>query len=280
MSLRSAWFATAFVVGLSMVAPPVAASEGTVNGWLEIKGDRIPLTNVFAVMEPRRLDSAEKEDVVILLTDEPVPEDLRHAGGGFRHWAGEQAHAGQLNGIIVVIDPETNVWSSGQRFSKGFGTISYSHSSSSSEGRLLHFDRAESGPNEIAGKLWMREPMSGAGKSDGPWQLQAELRTAVARQEPVTAKLTGAEAFKSPQYKTVSAFLQACKRKDLAQIRKTMDPASQATLDQMVAEQGRAGALEMLAGMAAESLKMKQVEVLVRGSKAEVKLMKVAPRPR
>ncbi len=71
MFLRSTWLTTAFVVGLSMVALPEAASEGRVSGWLEIKGARIPLTEVFAVMEPRRLESEDKADLVGSSTGSP-----------------------------------------------------------------------------------------------------------------------------------------------------------------------------------------------------------------
>jgi hypothetical protein len=45
-------------------------------------------------------------------------------------------------------------------------------------------------------------------------------------------------------------------------------------LAEMVAQQGRSGTLKMLSEMAAESLKMKTAEVIVRGSRAEVRLGK------
>jgi hypothetical protein len=271
-----------FVVLLTAMAPGLAAAEpdGKVEGWLEAKGERIPLTHIFAAMENDVLERGDNENMVILVSDKPLPPELRKAAKDYTLWAGEQARAGEMQGVVIVIDPETNVWSRGHRLSKAHGLTFYSHTSTSPEGRLLHFERAEAGKTEIAGKVSMREPMRGIDESDGPWQIEAEFRTPVVQQDPITAKLTGAEALKSPQYKAVMAFLQASKRKDVEQIKKTMDSNSQATFAQMIAELGRADALKMMAEMAAESLKMKDAEVVVRGSTAEVKLKRTGKNSR
>lgn len=120
----------------------------------------------------------------------------------------------------------------------------------------------------------MSEPMGGIGESEGSWRLEAEFSAAVAQQEAVSARLTGAQARNSPQYKAAMAFVQASKRKDLEAIKKTMDAPSQAMLAEMVQEMGRADALAMFSEMAAEALRMKDAEVVVRGSRAEVRLKK------
>ncbi len=248
------------------------AAEGTITGWLEVKGERVALTHVFAAMQKDSLAEGEKQIVAVMLSDQPVPEALRRADAQWEFWASEQAVAGKIRGIILVIDPETKVWSRGQRLTTN-GLTFYSHTSTDPASRTLRFDPASAGQAEIAGKAWMMEAMRGMDENDGPWRIEATFRTPVLQMAAVTAKLTGAQAKASPQYKTVMAFLDACKRKDLEGIRKTMDADSQAMLAKMVEAQGRAGALDMLAGMATDSLTMKAVEVVVRGETADVKLM-------
>ena len=274
MRIRMAGLTLAVVLGVSAVVAPSVAAEAMVNGWLEVRGERALLTQAFAAMETDRLEPGDRENVVILLSDKPVPEELRSATKDYTTWAGEQARAGQLAGVVIVIDPETKVWSRGQRLSKEHGLTFYMHTSTAPDGRKLRYEPAESGPGEIAGRVSMTEPMQGVDESDGPWQVDAEFRVAVVRQPPITARMTGPDAQKSPQYKAVMAFLNACKRKDLEAIKKAMDADSQAMLAEMVAQQGRSGTLKMLSEMAAESLKMKTAEVVVRGSRAEVRLGK------
>ncbi|HNY40492.1 MAG TPA: hypothetical protein PKJ41_08850 [Bryobacteraceae bacterium] len=261
------------LIGLAVMA---SAAEETVKGWLEVKGEKAALTHVFAISETDRLEPGDKEIVAVLLSTLPVPSELRKAGSDWTTWAGDEAVAGRMSGIVLMIDPKTKVWSRGQRLSKEHGLTFYSHTSTSAEGRVLRFEPAAAGPSEIAGKASMSEPMRGVDESDGPWRVEAEFRTTVVQQEAVTGRMKGAEALNSPQYKAVLAYLHACKRKDLEGIRKLMDAEWQKMLATLVEAQGRAEALEMLAAMAAESLTMKTVEVVVRGSMAEVKLMSVA----
>ena len=52
----------------------------------------------------------DKERIAVLLSDESVPEDLRKASDDWRWWAQEQARAGTLHGVVVVIDPATLRW--------------------------------------------------------------------------------------------------------------------------------------------------------------------------
>lgn len=271
-STASAACALFLVLGLCAAAGSAAqpsAPEVTVKGWIEIKGARHPLTHVFAVMEADKLEGGGKQNVALLLSDKPVPGDLRVTGDSWAFWAAEQARAGALKGLIILIDPETNVWTRGQ-FLSSQGMMFYTHTATDPDARILRFEPAASGGGAIAGKVWMKETMGGLG--EGPWRVEAEFRTPVIPMPKVTATITGAAALKSPQYQAVLAFLKACRSKNLDAIRQTLDPASQAMLAEAVKQQGRDTALEMFAGMAEESLKLKTVEVTVRGSIADVKL--------
>jgi hypothetical protein len=63
-----------FVIGAIAAAQP-ADGQPAVKGWIEVKGTRHPLTHAFAVMEPDKLAEGNKENVVLLLSNLPVPLD-------------------------------------------------------------------------------------------------------------------------------------------------------------------------------------------------------------
>jgi hypothetical protein len=267
------WKPVLAAASISVSMGMAVAAEPTVAGWLEVRGQRVALTHICAISETDRIEKGGREIVAVLLSTQPVPPGMRKPGMDIAMWAGEEARAGRINGIVLMIDPKTNIWSRGQRLSKEYGLTFYSHTSTSSEGRVLRFEPAPSGPAELAGKVSMSEPMRGMDENDGPWRLEAEFRTPVVQQEAITGRITGAGALNSPQYKAVMAFNQACKRKDLDAVRNSMDADSQAMLAKMVEQLGRLEALKMLAAMAEEAMTLKTVEVTARGSKAEVKLM-------
>lgn len=269
--LRPALIGLMAVVAMGASA---VAQEGKVNGWLEVKGRKTALTHVFAMTELDRLEAGDPEIIAVLLSTAAVPDELRKSGSDWIRWAGDEAQAGRIDGLVAMIDPKTGVWGRGQRLSKAHGLTFYSHSSTSEEGRMLRFEPAAAGQKQLAGKLSMREPMQGVEPSEGPWQVQAEFSVPVIQMEAVTAKLAGKEALNSPQYKAVMAFLKACKNKDVEAIKRSMDSASQGQLAKMLEQMGRVEGLEMLNVMAEDSLSRNIVEVVVRGAKAEVKLLK------
>ncbi|OHE80505.1 MAG: hypothetical protein A2107_10565 [Verrucomicrobia bacterium GWF2_62_7] len=274
MSLESKVRGLVFcAIALAATGAGVRGQEAKVSGKIEVKGQKTALTHVCAIAGTDSLEAGDKEIVAVLLSTQPVPPEMRKPGSDIAMWAGEEARAGRLDGIILMIDPKTNIWSRGQRLSRSHGLMFYSYTSTSPESGVLRFEPAPSGPAELAGKVWMREPMRGMDEDDGPWRLEAEFRTPVIQQEAVTAKLTGAAALNSPQFKAAMAFNQACQRKDLEAVKRSMDATSQAMLAQMIEQMGRDQTLTMLAAMGEATLKFKTAEVTVRGLKAEVKLM-------
>lgn len=250
--------------------PPAAALDpGSASGWLEAQGQRVPLKFAFAAMEPDVTEGPGKEKIALLLSDQPVPPNLRKASDKWTFWAGEQAVAGALHGVILYIDPERRIWNRGQFLSRD-GLEFYSESASSPELSGLVFTPAAAGENEIAGKVSMKEPRRLIGQGAGEWRVDAEFRTAVLLRPAVTATLTGAAALNSPQYKAVLAFLRAGQKKDLEAIRRTMSSDSLETLSRMIEARGAEPALGMFAEQAAETLRHKPSKVVVRGDSATV----------
>jgi len=269
-SLELTWVAaTAF--GLLLAVAVSHAAEDSASGWLQVGAGRIALKHVFAVLEPDMLAGKDKEKITVFLSDQPMPEDLRKASDAWRFWAEEQARAGAVHGVIVAIEQDTGAWKRGHVLSRR-GLMMYTETVSSAGASNFRFERALSPGEQIAGKLSMKEPMSGFDESDGPWRVEAEFRCTVVRPPAVSGVLTGATAQNSPQYKAVVAFLQACRKKDLDAILKAVDPSSRDSLKQMVSANSKESTLGMLAEMAAETLTFKLNKVTIRGDTAEVEL--------
>ena len=247
----------------------IAAADGSTSGWLEVKGQRVELKYVFAAMSEDVVEGGGKEKIEVLLSDKPVPVELRKATDAWSFWAGDQAQKGELHGIIVYINPDTKVWSRGQRLSK-YGMEFYSQSGSSPELNDLVFAPLPAGPGEIAGKISMKTAMRAVDEEEGPWRVEAEFRTPIVARPAVTASYSGMEARNSAPYKAVQAYLQACQTKDLEAIRKTLNGNAQQLLTKYEAAQGKKAVLDMFVQEAAEALKLKLTKVIVRGDTAEV----------
>jgi hypothetical protein len=245
------------------------AADGSASGWLEVKGQRVELKYAFAAMSEDSLEGEGKEKIEVLLSDKPVPAELRKATDAWSFWAGDQAQKGELHGIIVYINPDTKAWTRGQRLSKN-GMEFYSQSGSSPELNDLIFAPAPAGSGEIAGKVSMKQAMRAVDEEEGPWRVAAEFRTPIVLRPPITASYTGAEALNSAPYKAVQAHLQACQKKDLEAIRKTLNSNAQQLLAKYEAAQGKKAVLEMFVAEAAETAKMKLTKVIVRGDSAEL----------
>ena len=246
-----------------------AAEPGPASGWLEVQGRRVPLKFAFAAMETDAVEGPGKEKIALLLSDQPVPPNLRKANDKWTFWAAEQAAAGALHGVILYIDPARRIWSRGQFLSRD-GLEFYSESVSSPDLSDFVFTPAKAAENEIAGRVAMKKARRLIAQGAGEWRVEAEFHTAVLARPAVTATLAGAEALNSPQYKAVLAFLRAGQKKDLEAIKRTLTSDSLETLSRMIEARGAAPALAIFAEQAAETLRHKPSKVTVRGDSASV----------
>ncbi len=275
MLLSSEWACMFLALILFPLAMALAAGSST-SGWLEVKGQRFELKHAFAAMSEDAMDGESKEKIEVLLSDQPVPPELRKATDAWSFWAADQARKGELHGIIVYINPETKLWNRGQRLSQ-YGMEFYSQAGSSPDLNDLVFVPAPAGSGEIAGRILMKKPMRAVDESEGPWRVEAEFRAPIVARPAVTATYTGSEALNSPPYKAVQAYLQACQKKDLEAIRKTLNSNAQQLLAKYEAQQGRKAVLDLFVAEAADALKMKLTKVIVRGDTAEVVFSDGAP---
>lgn len=254
-------------IGLMLGVRVASGAADGASGTLQIGAERFALNHVFAVMEEDGLAKG-KENLTVFLSDVAVPEDLRKATEDWVFWADRQARAGTLHGVAVAIDPATSVWSGGRMLTQQ-GLEFYSVSVSSPDLSDLVF--APAGPlgERAAGKVSMKKPMSGAHDETVAWSVEAEFGATVVRRAAVSGVLTGAAALNSPQYKAVVAFLDACRKKDIAAIGNAMDAHGRETLAEMIAG-NKEESLKMFAGMAAETAALKLSKVTVRGDSAEI----------
>lgn len=266
------------IVSFTLVAA-VAAAQGTagsVTGTLEVAKERFPLQHVFAVMEADPFSNGEKENLVVLLSDVAVPDEMRQASNDWRGWVSEKAQAGAIHGLILTIHPDTAVWDSGNVITRR-GLMFYTESVFGSEPRNLLFKATGPIGDRVAGTLSMKEPMHGMSDDDGPWRVEAELSAAVVRRPAVTAVLTGAEARNSPQYKAATAFLEACRKKDLEAIRAAIDPKTRDAMMQMFSGPNKEDALNSFAEMANDTLTYNLTKITIRGASAEVEFKNPKP---
>jgi hypothetical protein len=258
-------FATfSLLLGVSFAGGAVGSASGT----LQVGAERFVLKYAFAAIEQNEMAHGNKEELKVLLSDLPVPDDLRKASNDWLYWADKQARGGTLHGVVLNIDPASSVWSGGQLLTRQ-GAEFYSESVSSPELSDLRF--APAGPigDQVAGKVSMKATMKGAHDETGAWRVEAEFHAAVIRPAAVSGVLTGAAAQNSPQYKAVLAFLEASRKKDLDAIINCVDPQSRESMAEMF-KSNKAEALNMFAGMAAEAAALKLNKVTVRGDSAEI----------
>lgn len=269
-----------YLLVVSLVIPAVVASaQGSgqsVTGTLQIAKERFVLKHVFAVMEEDPFSDGKKENVIVLLSDVPVPDEMRKASNEWRIWAGQSAADGAVHGLILSIDPATKVWDSGHVLTKG-GFMFYTESVTGGATRNLQFEPSGALGDHVAGKLSMKEPMTGMSDDDGPWRVEAQFSSGVVRRPAVTAVLTGPSAVNSPQYKVIKAYLEACRKKDVEAIRAVIDPRSREAMTQMFSGPDKEEALNMFAQMAAEALTFDLTKITVRGDAADVEFKSTKP---
>jgi len=272
-------FGLCLVIATMTVFAVVASAQSSgdsVTGTLQVAKERYALKHAFAVMEADPFSNGEKENVIVVLSDVPVPQEMRKASNDWRIWAGEQAAAGAVHGLILTINPETKIWDSGHVLTKG-GFMFYTESVMGDTPRNLRFEPSGAIGDHIAGKASMKEPMHGMSDDDGPWQIDAQFSTAVTRRPAVTGVLTGQTALDSAQFKAAKAFLEACHKKDVDAIREAIDPKSRDAMMQMFSGPQKAEMLDGFAQMAADTLGYTLVKITIRGDSADLEFKDSKP---
>jgi hypothetical protein len=91
--------ATAWLI-LAGAAP--APAQGTVEGSLELAGERVPISHVYAREGRPRPGSGEPPDVIILMTDRPAPPEVVASRQAYY----AAASTGRIRGALLVLQPD------------------------------------------------------------------------------------------------------------------------------------------------------------------------------
>ncbi len=273
--LSSIGFLVASLTVLAVVSVAQTAGDSA-TGSLQVAKERFTLKHSFAVMEADPFSNGEKENVVVVLTDAPIPHEMRKASGDWRLWLSEQAASGAIHGLVLTINPETKIWDAGHLLTKG-GFMFYTESISGDVARNLNFAPSGAIGDHIAGKVSMKEPMHGMSDDDGPWQVDAQFSSSVVKRAAVTGTLTGADAVNSPQNKAVRAFLEACRKKDLTAISAVINPKDREDMMKMFSGPQKDEMLEGFAQMAESTLAYTLTKVTIRGEEAELEFKDPKP---
>ena len=200
---------------LILAAAPVAA-QGTVEGHLELDGERVPITHIYAREGVPSAASSEPGHVIILMTDRPAPPEVRASREAYYAATRE----GRIRGALLVLEPEPRF----ALFARG-GYYASTRVPDTFEELTLSGLRREGGT--VSGRLQRSEPgelLFGSG--DGPTTYRVDLSFS-APIEPASrpaATLTGAAARSSPQAAAVTRALAAIHAGNVTEARAAFHP--------------------------------------------------------
>lgn len=95
------WLARAVAMAfLFLVGAVPALAQGSVEGSLELAGERVPITHVYA--REGRPRPGETPHVIILMTDRPAPPEVAASRRAYHAAASE----GRIRGALLVLEPD------------------------------------------------------------------------------------------------------------------------------------------------------------------------------
>lgn len=194
----------------------VSAGSGTASGKLTVAGKTTPLAYAYARTQKGFFDKT-KEDIVVILSDVPIPEAALEDEFARQHMAEE----GKLHAVEVTLNSEKQAVSGGllhQAFSKTGGYVSVT---GMHEYKATVFDATR-----VAGTLGMTKPDDFMGVT---FVYTATFDAPVWHRPPPTA--TGAAAAQSAPGKAALAFMTAAKSGRVADLKKIMSAELSAQLD-------------------------------------------------
>ena len=178
--------AAAFILS----AASLLAQADTVSGGLNVNGRTFPLRHVYASAQPGFFDR-QSEDIRVLLTDVPLPEDVR----GEMFQLARMARQGQLHAVEVVLNAKGDPISGAlflQEFD-GMASVSGMH----------RFQPEAMARNRVAGRMFAEGSRTFGGVT---YHYEATFSAAIPR--PPTTEETAA-ALASPAGLAAAAHLKA-----------------------------------------------------------------------
>ncbi len=214
--LASALALALALVGSAAAGAAPSENTGTASGQLTVAGKTTPLAYAYARAEKGFFDPA-KEDILIILSDVPIPEDALADEFARHHLAAE----GKLHAVEVTLSSDREPVSGGllhEAFSQTQGYVSVAG--------MHRFEPKTFDDKLVEGRLSMSKPSEFMEKS---FQYDATFRAAVWRRPPPTA--SGPEAAQTAPGKATLAFLKAARSGNKAALQKLMTAEAGKELD-------------------------------------------------
>jgi len=194
----------------SITGPVLAipdARPGT-SGTLTVAGMATPIRHAYADVSPT--------DVILLLTDNPVPPERVPFG------AYDMAKKKQVHGLSVTIDKATRQITDGALLHEAFDGVLGGQKDATIE--LTRFDS-----EWLEGHLWLPKPLEFDGKS---YSYDARFKVALAG-KPAPAPEPKIQGDDSPPVRAYAAYYRALLRSDLPEVRKYVSKRQLPDLDRL-----------------------------------------------
>jgi hypothetical protein len=248
--------AMTIATALSLIATSDAAlaaptGDGTASGSMTVAGKTTPLKYAYARAQKGFFDKT-KEDVRVILSDVPIPEEALKDEFARHHLA----EAGKLHAVEVVLDADRQPIGGGllhEAWMKTGGYVSVSG---------MHVFTPKTFDGKVAeGTLATRKPDEFMNKT---FEYKASFSVSVWRKPAPTA--SGAAAASSAPGKAAIAFMKAARSSDKAALKKSMNAEAGKQLDGPNGKE----MLEMLKMMTPDPAPAKIESVDMKGGMAEV----------
>lgn len=261
---------TAFTTALVVMWFQAASTESTggVSGTLEVGGKTITLDHVLVIRHDNEEGMLDGPELRLLFTDTAIDPVL--LGSPLLSTLDALAREGDLRGVLLRFDPTVTP-------RKVHGAIY--HTPLPPQSSMLSFSIAtENGGfqsldvDRVQGTAEHRGTGEGKGDQSVPFAYKVTFDAPIRRNAPVTARLKGEEAQKSPQAEAVLAFERSMRAGDIQASRKYATARRNKEVDGIVAVMGKDFLLNQARLYIPEdAVRRKQVvEVVERGDHAIV----------
>lgn len=267
--LLSVWvFITAITPSFAIITPSFAIDPGVAEGVLRINNESIELKHAYAHEYDNEDGLGEGPELRILLSDREVPQTLLSGfNAGFK--LDSMARNGRIRGVLLRLDPvNLNTLLN--------GTILYPPDNpqnslvSFTKTGTEEFQNIEMKNNRVMGKV--KDERDAQSEDMPAYEFSASFSAPLFHDEPISARLSGEEAVKSPQAQTILECEEAMRNWNLEKVKTLVSPEK---FDEFQGQIARLGddtvkdmAKQMIPNRATREQQVKQV--IVRGSQAVV----------
>lgn len=200
------------------------------SGKVSLNGKPYVLGHVFAIEDADAMD-ASKSQLVIILSDKPIPESQRN-WRDYSSWVGDESEAGSLRALQLSVNPDS--------LTAENLILQLEKPGSSFPAEMLRqmagaqIDLKRLGDGRLEGHLISAKPFNVGVRAPAEFTADLAFVTPVEALPPVSKKLTAAQMPASPLWKTYQAFLAASRTANPGKMRPFVHSASLAKFDRYV----------------------------------------------